>query len=188
MPVKARTHKKIFINLAVVVTIALLATLVCSRVAVADSIQTAGDVLYFVLPATAAGLTIGHSDGQGALQLGKSLAVTFGITYALKKSIAAKRPNGEGASFPSRHTSISFSSAEFMRKRYGWKYGVPTYAAAFFVAYSRVESDQHHPQDVVGGAVIGILSSYIFTNRYKAWNVSVEGSTKSFNVKLTRHF
>src|ERR1041384_4025139 len=65
----------------------------CDWLAAADAIQTAGDVLQIVLPATAAGLTIGYHDGHGALQLGESLAVTLGITYALKYSIDAKRPN-----------------------------------------------------------------------------------------------
>lgn len=75
-----------------------------------------------------------------------------------------------------------------MRKRYGWEYGVPAYAAASFVAYSRVESGQHHPHDVIAGAGIGILSSYIFTKPYKGWNVGVEGDTKGFGVKLSRRF
>ncbi len=34
---------------------------------------------------------------------------------------------------------------------------VPAYAAASFVAYSRVESREHYPHDVVAGAGIGIL-------------------------------
>ncbi|SDZ06263.1 hypothetical protein [Nitrosomonas sp. Nm33] len=42
-----------------------------------------------------------------------------------------------------------------MRKRYGWKYGMPVYAVALFVAYSRVEPEQHHAHDVVAGAAIG---------------------------------
>ena len=169
-------------------TIAQFAVLDCCKLSAADNIQTAGDVLQFVLPATAAGLTLGHRDGQGALQLGESLAVTLGVTYALKYGINERRPNGGNQSFPSGHTSVSFASAEFMRKRYGWEYGVPAYAAASFVAYSRVESHQHHPHDVIAGAGIGILSSYIFTKPYKGWNVSVEGDTKSFGVKLSRIF
>ncbi len=159
----------------------------CSLLA-ADAIQTAGDVLQFVLPATAGGLTLGYRDGRGALQLGESLAVTLGVTYALKYTIDERRPNGGSQSFPSGHTSISFSSAEFMRKRYGWEYGVPAYAAASFVAYSRVESGEHHPHDVVAGAGIGILSSYIFTRPYKGWTASVEGDTKGFGFSISRRF
>jgi membrane-associated phospholipid phosphatase len=75
-----------------------------------------------------------------------------------------------------------------MRKRYGWEYGVPAYAAASFVAYSRVEANRHYPRDVIAGAGIGILSSYIFTRPYKGWNLSIEGDTKSFGIRLFRQF
>src|SRR2546430_5918562 len=109
-----------------------------------------------------------------ALQFGESAALTLGVTYGLKYSIDEKRPNGRRHSFPSGHSSISFSSAEFMRKRYGWEYGIPAYAAASFVAYSRVEAREHHPPDVIAGASIGIVSSYIFTRRYKGWDIEPE--------------
>lgn len=160
----------------------------CGSLGAKDGIQTAGDVLQYVLPATAASLTLAHHDGDGALQLGESLAVTMGATFALKYGIDARRPTGGGQAFPSGHTSISFSAAEFMRKRYGWVYGVPAYAAASFVAYGRVESRQHHPQDVIAGAGIGILSSWIFTKPYQGWNVAVDGDTKGFVVTLARTF
>ena len=185
---KATTIRKQRKVVAAFIAIVQFPALDCCRLSAADGIQTAGDVLQFVLPATAGGLTLGYRDGQGALQFGESLAVTLGATYALKYSIDERRPNGGSQSFPSGHTSISFSAAEFMRKRYDWEYGVPAYAAASFVAYSRVESREHHPRDVVAGAGIGILSSYIFTKPYKGWNASVEGDTKSFALRLSRRF
>jgi len=139
-----------------------------------DAIQSAGDILQFVLPATAAGLTIGYRDWTGTLQFGESAGLTLGTTYALKYAVDERRPNGGSLSFPSAHTSISFSAAEFMRKRYGWEYGIPAYAAASFVAYSRVEANEHYPHDVIAGAAIGILSSSIFTKPYKGWEVKTE--------------
>ncbi len=151
-----------------------------------DSIAEAGDVLQFVLPATAAGLTLGYRDGQGTLQFGESAALTLGVTYGLKYTVNERRPNGGSQSFPSGHSSISFSSAEFMRKRYGWEYGVPAYAAASFVAYSHVEAREHHPHDVVAGAAIGIVSSYIFTKPYKGWHVQADADGKYFGIRLSR--
>ena len=150
--------------------------------------ETAGDILQYAIPVTAAGLTLAHRDGDGAFQLGASIAMTVGVTYSLKYTINAPRPEGGGLSMPSGHTSLSFAGAEFMRKRYGWEYGVPAYAAASFVAYSRVEARQHHVRDVVAGAGIGILSSYIFTKPYKGWSLSIEGDTKSFGMRLSRAF
>lgn len=151
-----------------------------------DNIATAGNVLQYVLPGTAAGLTLGHRDGKGALEFGESAALTLGVTYGLKYTVNEKRPNGGSQSFPSAHTSISFSAAEFMRKRYGWEYGIPAYAAASFVAYSRVEAGEHHPHDVVAGAAIGIVSSYIFTKPYKGWHVQADADGKYFGISLSR--
>jgi membrane-associated phospholipid phosphatase len=151
-----------------------------------DSIAEAGDLLQFILPGTAAGLTLGYWDGKGALQFGESAVLTLGVTYGLKYTVNEKRPNGGSQSFPSAHTSISFCSAEFMRKRYGWEYGIPAYAAASFVAYSRVEAREHHPHDVIAGAAIGIVSSYIFTRPYKGWDIQVDADGRYFGIRLCR--
>jgi membrane-associated phospholipid phosphatase len=171
-------------------TAVALASVACpAPVRAGDAIQQAGDILQFVLPATAVGLTIGYKDGEGALQFGESAALTLGVTYGLKYAVNARRPNGGNQSFPSGHASISFSAAEFMRKRYGWEYGVPAYAVASFVAYSRVESHQHYPRDVIAGAGIGILSSYIFTRPYHGWEIRPEVvSGQYYGVSANRGF
>ena len=170
--------------------ILLLVMLYCIAVGVdvqaAGSIETAGDVLMIALPTAAAGLTLGFRDGQGALELGKSVALILGVTYGLKFSIDEKRPNGDNQSFPSAHASISFGSAEFMRKRYGWNYGIPAYVAATFVAYSRVNSDQHYTRDVIAGAAIGIVSGYLFTEPYKGWHIQSDVDHAHYGVRLTR--
>ena len=151
-----------------------------------DNIETAGDILQYVLPATAGGLTLGYQDYQGTLQFGESAALTLGTTYALKYAVNERRPNGGSGSFPSAHASISFSAAEFMRKRYGWEYGIPAYAAASFVAYSRVEAREHYPHDVIAGAAIGVVSSYLFTRPYKGWHIQAEGDASYIGIRLCR--
>jgi membrane-associated phospholipid phosphatase len=153
-----------------------------------DGIQQAGDALQFVLPGTAAALTLAHKDRQGAIEFGKSAALMLSLTYGLKYTVSERSPNGSGQSFPSAHTSISFSAAEFMRERYGWEYGIPAYAAASFVAYSRVESRQHHPQDVIAGAGIGIWSSFIFTKPYKGWQVRAEADGGYYGISFSRNW
>jgi len=160
----------------------------CFNASAVDAIRVSGDILQFVLPATAASLTLANRDGVGALELTETVGATLGLTYALKYGINERRPNGGNQSFPSGHTSISFSAAEFMRKRYGWEYGVPAYAAAAFVAYSRVESRQHYPHDVLASAGIGIISSYIFTKPYKGWTVTTAGDLKGFSLSVSRNF
>jgi hypothetical protein len=81
-------------------------------------------------------------------------------TYALKYAINAKRPNGNGQSFPSGHAASAFMGAEFIRKHYGLGWGIPAYGAAAWVGYSRVESRKHYWRDVVGGALVGIAANY----------------------------
>ena len=149
-----------------------------------DHIELTGDVLAVALPVAAAGLTLGFKDYQGTLEFGESAALSMGVTYILKLTVDKKRPNGGDQSFSSGHAAISFTSAEFMRKRYGWEYGLPAYALATFVAYSRVEAGQHYTIDVITGAAIGILSSYLFTRPYKGWNIQLEGGYSDFGIRL----
>lgn len=174
-----------------------LALLICcgmlTNAGAADNIQASGNVLQIALPALALGASLGHRnevdgslwDRNGTLQFGESAALTLGVTYALKYSVNEKRPNGGSHSFPSGHTSISFSSAEFLRERYGWKWGMPAYAAASWVAYSRVESRQHRVQDVIAGAGIGILSSRIFTKPFKGLTVQTQAGGGYYGFTLS---
>src|SRR5437763_16436377 len=73
-----------------------------------DRIALAGDIFQYLLPATAAGLTLGYKDGDGALEFGESAALTLGVTYGLKYSIDEQRPTGGRHFFPSALCSISF--------------------------------------------------------------------------------
>jgi membrane-associated phospholipid phosphatase len=149
-----------------------------------DRIELAGKILVFALPIAAAGLTIGFQDSQGTLEFVESTALAMGTTYALKLAVHKTRPNGEKYSFPSGHSTLAFSCAEFMRKRYGWEYGLPAYSFATFVAYSRVEARQHYTIDVIGGAAVGIVSSYLLTHPYKGWTIQPEVGYSYFGMRL----
>src|SRR5689334_3754759 len=151
-----------------------------------DVIASAGDILQIALPITAAGLTLAYWDGKGALEFGESASMTLGITYGLKYTVNETRPDGGHQSFPSAHSSISFSAAEFMRKRYGWAYGVPAYALASFVAYSRVEAKEHFAHDVIAGASVGIVSSYILTRPYRGWHIQADVDGRYRGIRLSR--
>jgi membrane-associated phospholipid phosphatase len=150
-----------------------------------DFIESAGTVLSVGLPAAAGVLTVTNDDGQGRWQLLESTAMTLGVTYGLKAVVDETRPNGRKHSFPSGHTSVSFMAADFMRQRYGWEYGIPAYAMASFVGYSRVEAKQHHVKDVLVGAAIGILSSELFTSPYGALKVSASAQGGSYGLQLS---
>lgn len=129
-------------------------------------IPVAAFALTFLLssePATgeALGFNFVHMTGSPRHDLGLALMRAGAVTYGLKYSVEERRPDGSGNdSFPSGHTSISFAAAEFTRKTYGWAWGAPAYAAASFVGWSRVQTQDHWAHDVAVGAAIGILSNY----------------------------
>jgi len=157
-----------------------------ARVQAEDEIRLAGDVLQFVLPAAGAVLCAGHGDGRGVWQLAKTVTFTFGTTGILKCLVPEKRPNGGEHSFPSGHTSLSFCSAEFIRKRYGWGWGLPAYAAAVFVGYSRVQSKAHYVHDVAAGALIGFVFATVFTTPRQGWLVRPETDGTVWGITVCR--
>ena len=135
-----------------------------------DVISNMSDAIIYVLPAVAFGMTLGARDRTGTRQFVESAGVTMGITAGLKYAIHSVRPNGEAHSFPSGHVAIMVTSAEFMRGRYGWKYGLPSYIMASFVGYERIRSRKHHLLDVVGGASIAFAGAYLITRRNRGWS------------------
>ncbi|AEH44840.1 phosphoesterase PA-phosphatase related protein [Thermodesulfatator indicus DSM 15286] len=137
-----------------------------------DVIEQTGNFIKVILPVTAIGLSLYKNDYEGLFQFTESFLTTITITYGLKYSIKTTRPNGEPHSFPSGHTSIAFSGASFLQKRYGWKYGIPAYAAAAFIGYSRLEANKHYFRDILAGAIIGTASSYLFTDVYSSNKMS----------------
>ncbi len=82
------------------------------------------------------------------------------LTQTLKLTVSRARPRGTARqSFPSGHTSASFATAAVLQQRFGWKIGIPAYAAASYVGLSRVSEDQHYFSDVIFGAAVGIASA-----------------------------
>ena len=138
-----------------------------------DNNQKAGDILELAIPLISFGSSLAfEKDYKGGIQFAKSFTAAALATIALKKIAHERRPNGECCdSFPSGHTTITFMSASFIQQRYGWKYAIPAYVAASYVGYTRVHSNQHYTRDVVAGAAVGILSSYLLTTHYKGINI-----------------
>lgn len=128
------------------------------------AVATSTDVVAIALPvATLAGVLI-SKDWEGLKQGALTASVTAAASLVLKYTIKERRPDGsDNQSFPSGHSAVSFATAAFLQRRYGWKFGAPAYALAAYVAWGRVFSKKHYWWDVVGGAVIGAASAYIFT-------------------------
>lgn len=134
----------------------------------------AGDIGAVALPVGAAAGALVAKDHRGLGQLAESYAAAMAVVYVLKPLVDRTRPYGGGQSFPSGHATSAFAGAAFLQMRYGWGLGVPAYAVATYVGYSRVESKRHYTSDVVAGAAIGIAANLVFTRRREHVTVLVD--------------
>lgn len=130
-------------------------------------VATSTDVFAIALPASALVGTLVMKDWKGLLQGVETAAVTAAATLILKYSIKEWRPDMSNThSFPSGHSAVSFATAAYLQRRYGWAYGAPAYAISCYVAWGRCFAKKHHWYDVMAGAAIGAGSAYIFTRPF----------------------
>lgn len=139
------------------------------------AMRKTGDVVAAAIPAACLISTLALQDWEGLKQGALAGVTTLGVTFILKEVIDKQRPdNSDDKSFPSMHSGVSFAGAAFIQKRYGWKWGIPVYAAAGFVGWSRVYGKKHDWWDVAAGAAMGVASAYIFTKPFaKKYNLSI---------------
>ena len=177
-------------NRLILSLVAICATVFVSTQAYAlDSMTRNGNILAIGLPTVAAGLTVANGDMEGLTQLVKSEAATLVIVEALKSSTHQTRPNGkDDKSFPSGHTAVAFSAAQYMQMKGGWEYGVPAYLAASYVANSRVEAREHRWRDVAAGGAIGALSTYYFTDDASQRRLSMSFSGRDASIQFQQLF
>ena len=130
-----------------------------------DPIRTAGDIGQIASPLYGLYLTYENSDTEGRTQFYRCTVVTTLTTHFLKLAIDKKRPDGkDNYSFPSGHTSSAFSGATFIHQRYGFNKAWSTYLVASFVGYSRVYAKKHYWEDVLAGAILAGINTWIFTS------------------------
>lgn len=109
-----------------------------------------------------------------------AVGTNFIITFGLKYSVNRTRPyvtypelqpykHNKDASFPSGHTSFSFSTATSLSMLYPrWYVAVPAYTWACGVGYSRMHLGMHYPSDVLAGAIIGVGTA-ILADKGNKW-------------------
>ena len=113
-----------------------------------------------------------YSKAKGvSVELGAEL-VNVGITSLLKNATDRTRPDGEGKSFPSGHSSEAFSSATLSNRNLNsitmpegvrMPLQIGNLLLATGVAWARVEAGKHYPSDVLAGAALGhFLSAFIY--------------------------
>jgi len=90
------------------------------------------------------------------------------ITELMKRSFGRVRPNGGCCkSFPSGHTSHSFTVATIANELYGKEVGIAAYCLAALVATSRIHDNKHYLSDVIFGAGLGTAVGRGFALTYR---------------------
>ena len=102
------------------------------------AVRTSGDIGAVLLPVAGLTAILVNRDWQGLKQGALAGITTLGATYILKYAVKKERPDkSDMHSFPSMHTSVSFTAAGFIQRRYGWKWGIPAYVVSTYVGWSR---------------------------------------------------
>lgn len=70
-------------------------------------------------------------------------------------------PKPSEFSFPSGHTSSSFAATAVFYRFLPKKVGIPAVVLAGFIGFSRLYVGVHYPTDVLAGAIMGVLLSYM---------------------------
>jgi membrane-associated phospholipid phosphatase len=108
------------------------------------------------------------------MDLIQALAISEGLTQALKYTTRRERPDGSGRnSFPSGHASGTFAFATALERHLGWKGAVPAYIFSSYVAVSRLPDNRHWLSDVVFGASVGIIAGRTVTRHGPEFPVAV---------------
>lgn len=96
------------------------------------------------------------------------LAIVWPAVELLKALVAFPRPVSLTAltvhtgldSFPSLHTAVAFAVATFVY-HYSKKGGILLFVLAILIGFSRIFVGVHYPVDVIAGAGIGIIISWV---------------------------
>jgi membrane-associated phospholipid phosphatase len=108
------------------------------------------------------------------MDLIQSLAISEGVTQALKYTTRRERPDGSGRnSFPSGHAADTFGFATALERHLGWKGAVPAYIFASYVAISRMPANRHWLSDAVFGSSVGIIAGRTVTRHGREFPVAV---------------
>ena len=85
--------------------------------------------------------------------------LTESLVQPLKVATHRERPDHSSRrSFPSGHAAITFAGATVLERHVGWRNSLLAYAAASYVAASRLHDNRHYLSDVVAGAAVGAIA------------------------------
>lgn len=118
----------------------------------------------------------------------RTQALNAVMTRVFKLAARRDRPGGSDDSMPSGHSSASFATATVLAEHLGWEIGVPAYAAAGFVGWTRVRDRAHWLTDVVVGAAVGTIAGRTVTagHRARSWTIVPVASGTAVAVFVTK--
>ena len=107
------------------------------------------------------------------------------VTLKLKRIIDKERPNGEGVSFPSGHTTFAFTNATVLKNEFKESSTLLAYSGYSFAIATgtfRMINNRHWLSDVLVGAGIGILCTEIVYHFEPLKNFNPFKKTKNMSV------
>ena len=107
------------------------------------------------------GITVLLSLAINACMTNLTLKDFFGRTrpFYVNTELVTLIKHPSSFSFPSGHTSGSFSAALVLYHMFPKKIGVPAVILATMIGFSRMYVGVHYPTDILGGIVVAIIAS-----------------------------
>ena len=137
--------------------------------------ELSGDIVTGVVPLGALTIAYFKGDTEGEKQWWRNTLASQFLNTAARlafNSQLGQRPNGGNYGFPSGHVSFVVSGAAFLQDRYGWKYGLPAYLLAGYVASERVRDDKHHWRDVIAASALSFGVAKLFVTPENATHLA----------------
>jgi len=126
------------------------------------------------------------------MDLIEALAMSEAVTQTLKFATQRERPDqSDNHSFPSGHAADTFAFATAVERHLNWRYSVPAYAFASYVAISRLPANRHWLSDAVFGSAVGIIAGRTVTSHeaerpYPIAVVAVPGGMAVMYIRRSR--
>jgi hypothetical protein len=94
----------------------------------------------------------------------RAIALSEVMVQSLKYTVRRERPDhSSGYAFPSGHSADTFAVATVIAGHPGFRWSLIGYAAASYVAISRLHENVHYLSDVVFGAAVGSIAGTTVT-------------------------
>jgi lipid A 1-phosphatase len=150
----------------------------------------------FVNTALQVGLPLLLADKVGLVQLGYVAVSSTILTHGTKRLVnnwrvrgtrLGERPSSPGSkhNMPSGHSSMASCAMYFVCRRYSFWFAFLLIPILLLTMYTRVMLHDHTVSAVLAGALVGILSSVLFTSRWQRDRRSNSSQPNNANAEST---